>query len=297
MNRLLQGALALLLTGLGVVSYKAWRYRSDAKTWHDRWFVLHSDPAHRVRYRAENERIRNEGVVPGRVVFLGASITDQLDLGAEFPGVPFVNRGDSGQLVWQQYLRLEPDALELRPEMVVLKMCAINLLPDAPPFDETQFYYAQMADHVRSRHIKLVLATTVPVSRAWDRSEANGTATPKIRRFNEWVRDQARMRREMLLDYASVLADDEGYLPDSLTDDGLHPNRAGRQRMIGLIRSVIIEGRGAVAPVDPNPPGATPSADAGAPQAPAAAAAALADAGQPGQRYRGPQRPNEPKVD
>ena len=80
MNRLLQGALALMIAGLGVVSYKAWRYRSDARTWHERWLALHSDPAHRVRYRVENERLRNEGVVAGRVVFLGASITDQLDL-------------------------------------------------------------------------------------------------------------------------------------------------------------------------------------------------------------------------
>ncbi|MBK6530682.1 MAG: hypothetical protein IPF99_14035 [Deltaproteobacteria bacterium] len=293
MNRLLQGALALMLVGLGAVSYKAWRYRSDARTWHERWLGLHSDPAHRVRYRADNERLRNEGVVAGRVVFLGASITDQLDLAGEFPGVPFVNRGDSGQLVWQQYLRLEPDALELRPEMVVLKMCAINLLPDAPPFDETQFYFAQMAEQARARHVKVVLATTVPVSRAWDRAEADGTATPKIRRFNEWVRDQARMRRDMLLDYASVLSDDEGYLPDSLTDDGLHPNQAGRQRMIGLIRSVILEGRGATPPVGPVPPGAIPAADAGVVRAPVAAV----DAGG-GRGYRGPQPPaDEPKDD
>ena len=63
MNRLLQGALVLMIAGHGVVSYKAWRYRSDARTWHERWLALHSDPAHRVRYRAENERLRNEGVV------------------------------------------------------------------------------------------------------------------------------------------------------------------------------------------------------------------------------------------
>ena len=294
MNRLLQGALALMLTGLGVVSYKAWRYRSDAQTWHDRWLGLHSDPAHRSRYRAENERLRNEGVVPGRVVFLGASITDQLDLAGEFPGVPFVNRGDTGQLVWQQYLRLEPDALELRPEMVVIKMCAINLLPDAPPFEETQFYFAQMAEQVRSRHVKLVFATTVPVSRAWDRAEADGTATPKIRRFNEWVRDQARMRRDMLIDYASVLADDEGYLPDALTDDGLHPNRAGRQRMVGLIRAVLLEGRGGIAPTGPIPVGAIPAADVGELRVPSAVAV---DAGLAGQHYRGAQPPAEPKVD
>ncbi len=264
MNRLLQGAIALLLTGLGVVSYKAWRYRADAKTWHDRWHMLHSDPAHRGHYRADNERLRNQGVVPGRIVFLGASITEQLDLAGEFPGLPFVNRGDSGQLVWQQYLRIEPDALQLSPEMVVIKMCAINLLPDAPPFEESQFYYAAMADAVRAHGSKVVHATTVPVTRAWDRSEASGNATPLIRRFNEWVRDQARMRQETLLDYAQALSDEEGYLPDTLSEDGLHPNRAGRQRMTGLIRAVILEGRGRTAPTPTPTPAAT---DAGTPDA------------------------------
>ena len=223
MNRLYQGALALLLAGLGAMTYKALRYRSDARTWHERWLSLHADPAHRSRFAADNERLRNEGVVSGRVVFLGASITEQLDLAAEFPTSHFVNRGDGGQLVWQQLLRVESDALSLRPEMVVLKMCAINLLPDAPPFDETQSYYAQLADRVRSHGVKVVHATTVPVSRTWDRVEAGGAATGRIRRFNEWLRDTARMRHELVLDYAAALGDDEGYLPDALTADGLHP--------------------------------------------------------------------------
>jgi hypothetical protein len=137
----------------------------------------------------------------------------------------------------------------------------------------------------------------VPVSRAWDRAEADGTATPKIRRFNEWVRDQARMRRDMILDYASVLSDDEGYLPDSLTDDGLHPNLAGRRRMIGLIRAVLLEGRGGMRPEGPTPPGAIPPADAGVVRVPGPAAVVVegADAGL---HYRGPQPPSrEPKID
>lgn len=243
MNRLLQGALALTLAGLGAVSYKAWRYRAEAKTWHARWLSLHGDPTHRERFRADNERLRDGGAVAGRVVFLGASITEQLDLAGEFPGAPFVNRGDGGQLVWQQYLRLGPDALDLHPEAVVIKMCAINLLPDAPPFEETQRYFAAMAEQVRARQVRVVFATTVPVSRAWDRAEADGTATAKIRRFNDWVRGEARAHHETLLDYAGALADADGYLPDALSDDGLHPNAQGRQRMISLIRSTLVEHR------------------------------------------------------
>lgn len=237
-------AAASLVAAGGAVVYKAWRYRKEAQLWHGRWLALHSDPAGRDLHRADNERLRGQGVVRHRVVFLGASITEMLDLAGSFPDRNFVNRGASGQLVWQQLLRLDDDALSLRPEAVVLKMCAINLLPDAPSFDETQRYFAMMAERVRGRGVKAILATAVPVSRRWDMAEANGRATPQIVRFNAWVRDQARLHHEMLLDYAQVLADDQGYLPDSLTDDGLHPNEVGRRRMLALIRTVLIEGRG-----------------------------------------------------
>ncbi len=279
MKRFAYAVAAVILAGVGAAgAYKAYRWRKDAHTWHQRWMALHSNPAGRDQYRDDNARVRSQPSRPHRVVFLGASITEHIRFDQEFPDQPFINRGASGQLVWQQLLRVEPDALDLRPESVVLKMCAINLLPDAPPFEETQFYFAAMADRVRARGVKAILATTVPVTRRWDQDEAGGRATPLIRRFNDWVRDQARMHREVLLDYASVLQDEEGYLPNDLSDDGLHPNAAGQRRMVALIRSVIVEGRGLQIPETPAPTGAqqtrvmplTATADAGAPAAPPA---------------------------
>ncbi|MEZ4390742.1 MAG: GDSL-type esterase/lipase family protein [Polyangiales bacterium] len=256
-------AAGVVIAAGGLVTLKAWRYRKEAQLWHGRWLSLHSDPGGRDHYRADNERLRAQGVVRHRVVFLGASITEMLDLAGSFPDRNFVNRGAGGQLVWQQFLRLDDDALSLRPEAVVLKMCAINLLPDAPPLEEAQRYFAMMAERVRGRGVKAVLATAVPVSRRWDMAEADGRATPQIVRFNNWVRDQARLHHDLVLDYAQVLADDQGYLPDSLTDDGLHPNEVGRRRMLALIRTVLIEGRGQPQVEAP------PAADGGVVEAPA----------------------------
>lgn len=246
-------AVALVLVGLlGVAGVKGWRYRQDSQKWHDRWLALHQNPGGRAQYHNDNERLRSGGRVAGRVVFLGASITEQLPLAQTFPNQPFVNRGASGQLVWQQLLRLDPDALELDPEAVVIKVCAINFISDAQPFEETQYYYAMMAERIRARHVKAVLATTVPVTRAWDRSEG-GDVTPQITRFNSWVRDQARVHHDEIIDYASALADEEGFLPEALSDDGLHPNQAGRERMLATIRAVLLEGRGQP-PIPETPP-------------------------------------------
>lgn len=249
---------ALALLGVtGAVGYKAYRYRQDSKRWYDRWLALHANPSNRDHYRAANARVpHSEGLVEGRIVFLGASITESLDLRAAFPQREFLNRGIGGQMVWQQFLRLGPDALDLNPEGVVLKMCAINLQPDAPPLDETRYYFSLMADAVRRRGMKVIVATTVPVTRRWDREEANGTATARLREFNDWLRGYAREHHDVVIDYASVLSDEQGYLIETFSEDGLHPNDAGKRRMLELIRSVLIQGR---MPVVDTPPAQDPN--------------------------------------
>jgi lysophospholipase L1-like esterase len=242
MKRILLAAAALALAGGAAASWKALRYRKDAQLWYARYNALHRDPAGLARYRDDNERLRRAGRVEGRVVFLGASITEALDLARLFPGEPLVNRGVGGQLVWQQWLRLEPDALSLDPAAVVIKTCAINMLPDAPPLDETQRYFAMMADAIRNRGARVLYATAVPVSRGYDRDEGGGQVAARVARFNAWVRAEAERHRDPVLDYAAALADPEGYLPDALSEDGLHPNEAGRQRMADAIRRVVVDG-------------------------------------------------------
>jgi lysophospholipase L1-like esterase len=242
MKRILLAATALCLVGAAAVAWKALRYRRDAQLWHDRYTALRSDPAGLARYRADNDRLRRAGRVQNRVVFVGASITESLDLAAAFPGEPLVNRGIGGQLIWQQWLRLEADALSLEPAAVVIKTCAINMLPGAPPLEETKAYFARMADAIRARGARVIYGTCVPVSRGYDRTEGDGRVTERITAFNAWVREEARRTQSPVLDYAAVLGDAQGYLPDDLSDDGLHPNAEGRRKMLEAIRRVVVEG-------------------------------------------------------
>ncbi len=241
MKRIALAVAALALAGAGAVSLKAWQYRKDAQRWYGRYTALHRDPADLERYRADNARLAREPRAPHRVVFLGASITESLDLARAFPNEPLVNRGIGGQLIWQQSLRLDADALALAPAAVVLKTCAINMLPDAPPLDETRRLYAQMADTVRARGVRVIYATAVPVSRGYN-TENGGHVAEQIARFNDWVRNEAAQHHDLVLDYAAALGDAQSFLPDALSEDGLHPNEAGRQRMVDAIRRVVVDG-------------------------------------------------------
>jgi lysophospholipase L1-like esterase len=242
MKRTLFLTTILCLTGVVSVSWKALRYRKDAQLWHSRYTALRADPAGLARYRADNEQLRRQPRVTNRVVFLGASITEAFDFSRSFPNQPLVNRGVGGQLISQQRLRLEDDVLALSPATVVLKVCAINFLPGAPGQTETKRDFLAMVDALHQRGIRVVLATAVPVTRRYDREDGGGNAAEQIVQFNQWMRDRAHQSGDTVLDYEAVLADAQHYLPDALTDDGLHPNAEGQRRMMEVIRRVIIDG-------------------------------------------------------
>src|ERR1022692_136903 len=68
------------------------------------------------RYYADNQSLQQLPPDPGRVVFLGDSITDGWRLAQYFPGKPYVNRGIGGQTTPQMLVRLFPDVIALRSE-------------------------------------------------------------------------------------------------------------------------------------------------------------------------------------
>jgi hypothetical protein len=57
------------------------------------------------RYHADNEKLKAQSPDPGRVVFLGDSITDNWKLEKYFGAKPHVNRGISGQVTSQMLVR------------------------------------------------------------------------------------------------------------------------------------------------------------------------------------------------
>ena len=63
------------------------------------------------RYHEANQELMKRPVEPGRVVFMGDSITDGYRLDEAFPGKPYVNRGISGQTTAQMLVRFYPDVL------------------------------------------------------------------------------------------------------------------------------------------------------------------------------------------
>ena len=175
-----------------------------------------------------------------RVVFFGASITEGWPLRGYFPDRPFLNRGQGGELAFQMLRRFQRDVIDFKPRAAVLKLCATNFGPQAPTAGVTRAEYREMIDRAQAAGIKPVLATVVPVSKAW--ADRKG---PKVQEgilaFNEWVKAEGRKRRLVVADYHTALAGPDGFVQARLTTDGLHVSPAGYALMKKVVGPAVDE--------------------------------------------------------
>ena len=201
------------------------------------------------RYHEENKKTAAPGKNEQRIVFIGDSITDSWDdprYGGFFPGKPYVNRGISGQTTPQMLIRFRRDVIELKPKVVVILAGTNDLAGNTGPttLEAIQDNFRSMSDLAHANGIRVVFASVLPVSDYETRDGKPLTQTvrrppDKILALNQWLKDFAKTRGDLYLDYFSAMVDEKGFLKDKLSDDGLHPNAQGYAVMAPLAEAAI----------------------------------------------------------
>lgn len=203
-----------------------------------------------ARYRDANAALSPAAKDETRVVFMGDSITDlwvRPGFGEFFSGKPYIGRGISGQTTPQMLIRFRPDVLGLQPRVVVILAGTNDIAGNTGPMtlEEIEGNLASMSQLARVNNIRVVLASVVPVY--------DGGHTPdgkplimtdrrppeKILALNSWIKIYAAQHKDTYLDYFSAMVDDHGFLKKELSDDGLHPNKAGYAVMAPLAEKAI----------------------------------------------------------
>src|SRR5204863_1748057 len=162
-----------------------------------------------ARYHEGNGKLAPAAKNESRVVFMGDSITDSWQnpkFGVFFPGKPYVDRGISGQTTPQMLVRFRPDVIALQPKVVVILAGTNDLAGNTGPMtlEAIQNNLVSMAELARANHIRVVLASILPVS---DYEMRDGkpiiqtTRRPpeKIRALNEWIKRYALENKETYL--------------------------------------------------------------------------------------------------
>jgi len=223
------------------------------------------------RYRLANLELKKRPVEPGRVVFMGDSITDLWRLEEYFPGQPYVNRGIGGQTTPQMLVRMYPDVLELKPEVMVLLAGTNDIARNTGPSTQEMIQHNIMAMTELAQHhgIKVILCSILPVSDYPFLAQQSGRAPqppanpgggpgrgPFVRqrmtigrppadivKLNTWMKEYAQRVKATYLDYFSALVDERGWLKEGLANDGLHPNAEGYKIMAPMVAAAIRDAR------------------------------------------------------
>ena len=92
-----------------------------------------------------------------------------------------------------------------------------------------------MVDLAKAHRIRVVLASLTPAAP----KQAGPDPVARLNALNDKLRKLAAEERVVYLDYNSKMQGPGGLMPKALTNDGLHPNRAGYAVMRPLAEAAI----------------------------------------------------------
>jgi len=218
------------------------------------------------RYHQANQELKKQPADPGRVVFLGDSITDFWKLDEYFPEKPYVNRGIGGQTTPQMLIRMYPDVIELQPRAMILLAGINDVANNTGPSTAEMIEQNIMAMTELAQHhgIKVVLCSLLPVSNYPFLKQQSGDSPPApprgpfpglgpfprmrmtethppsdILKLNAWIQEYANRVNAVYADYFTALVDERGWLKDPDSADGLHPNAEGYKVMAPIAAAAI----------------------------------------------------------
>jgi lysophospholipase L1-like esterase len=193
------------------------------------------------RYYADDQRLKQLPPEPGRVVFMGDSITDGWKLGQFFPGKPYVNRGISGQTTPQMMVRMFPDVIALKPAALLIYAGTNDIAGNTGPSTLTMIEdnLQAMTELAQAHGIKVILCSVTPISDYTPRKQSVQRPPADILKLNAWMREYAAKANAVFADYYAALVDESGMLKSGYSGDGLHPNDKGYALLVPVAEAAI----------------------------------------------------------
>ena len=175
---------------------------------------------------------------------MGDSITEEWgNLYPEFfSGKNYINRGIGGQTTPQMLIRFKPDAIDLKPDAIVILAGTNDIAGNTGPSTVRMITdnIFSMAELAKAHEIKVVLASILPV---YQYSWADDVIDPPsmIDSVNSKIKEYVENQGLVYLDYYSSMVDDRKGLKLDYTGDGVHPNEAGYKVMSAIADDIILQ--------------------------------------------------------
>lgn len=193
-------------------------------------------------YEYENKKLPMPEDKNKRVVFMGDSITEGWSnlFPAFFSDPRFINRGIGGQTTPQMLVRFKPDAIDLKPYMVIILAGTNDIAGNTGPSTEKMITnnIFSMAELAAGQGIKVALSSILPVYEySWNKSVTKPFVT--IDSINTTIKRYTEEKGLYYLDYFTSMVDERRGLKETFTGDGVHPNQEGYRAMSEVVIDTI----------------------------------------------------------
>ena len=197
-----------------------------------------NDWAQYKRYSKANSEV----TVRPKAVLMGDSITDGwFSQDPEFFKTNnFLGRGISGQVTSHMLARFRRDVIDHHPKYVVI-LAGINDIARNNGYislENTFGNIVSMCELAKANKIKPVLCTLVPSGYIRWRPAIKDTKE-QVAALNAMIKEYAKAHHYKVVDYATLLADDNGVTRADLSNDSVHPNLNGYKIMEEALLKVL----------------------------------------------------------
>ena len=184
------------------------------------------------KYQKQNQEIKSKTTAPNSL-FMGDSITEGwFSTDPEFfTKNNFVGRGIGGQVTSQMLLRFREDVILLKPKRVIILAGANDIAENQGPISLDKIFgnIVSMVELAKANKIKVVLCSVLP---AYEFGWKKGMKpAEKVIALNEMIKDYARKNNILYIDYHSQMKDSRNGLDPIYTEDEIHPNAKGYEKM------------------------------------------------------------------
>ncbi len=166
---------------------------------------------------------------PGRVLFLGDSITERAMWDGWFPELPTTNRGISGDTIGEVKARL---GSAIDAPLLVSLMIGTNDLSGLGTSRDIRAIAAQLSDLV-DRIQEMAPSAPLLINSVAPRS---AYFADRIRRLNDRYRQTAERVNATYVDLWPTMAAPDGALRAELTVEGIHFTNAGYRQWVEVLR-------------------------------------------------------------
>jgi lysophospholipase L1-like esterase len=181
-------------------------------------------------------RFESEPVVPGRIIFLGNSITQGGDWAKLTGDSTVVNRGIGADVTFGLRTRLD-DVTRRKPSKLFV-LIGINDISKDIPDAVIASEYRMLIDSVRAQspQTRIFVQSILPLNPTVKNFPQHYDKQPRVVSVNRLLRQMARETHATYIDLWPIFLDRQNHLDASLTGDGLHLNEAGYLRWVAFLK-------------------------------------------------------------